>query len=303
MSRRAAIAVASALAAFAAAALPLGLRMAQQAAIAANAVPTARSYVQDGLVAMWDGIENAGWGVHDNNATAWVNLVGGVADMEFNEIFTNYTYWTDNAIVLADNSVTKKSYYRAHSPTTFKLTNDITIEGFAMAGTNNMWYVRQTMGLSCGHEMGGLNLFARGSYKRPGITTLEFYGMSFTAQYSDNFNIPGSDGINYANKGKKSSNVMVFHRDTTNFVGYINGKYVGEVQISADSILSETQLKSALDDYNYYPALVEVHNFGDQLQDYVIHAFRIYNRALTAEEIAHNAAIDRRRFGTAADAE
>ena len=39
-------------------------------------VPTARDYVQDGLVAMWDGIENAGWGSHDPNATTWKDLVG-----------------------------------------------------------------------------------------------------------------------------------------------------------------------------------------------------------------------------------
>ena len=38
---------------------------------------TAKDYVQDGLVAMWDGIENAGWDVHDPNATVWTNLAGG----------------------------------------------------------------------------------------------------------------------------------------------------------------------------------------------------------------------------------
>lgn len=37
---------------------------------------TARDYVQNGLVAMWDGIENAGWGTHDSNATVWKDLVG-----------------------------------------------------------------------------------------------------------------------------------------------------------------------------------------------------------------------------------
>ena len=45
----------------------------------APSIPTARDYVQNGLVAMWDGIENAGWGVHDPNATTWMNLVTGVA--------------------------------------------------------------------------------------------------------------------------------------------------------------------------------------------------------------------------------
>lgn len=39
--------------------------------------PTARDYVQNGLLAMWDGIENAGWGVHDPDATMWKDLVGG----------------------------------------------------------------------------------------------------------------------------------------------------------------------------------------------------------------------------------
>lgn len=39
---------------------------------------TAKDYVQDGLVAMWDGIENAGWGVHDSNATVWKDLVSEV---------------------------------------------------------------------------------------------------------------------------------------------------------------------------------------------------------------------------------
>ena len=38
-------------------------------------VPTARDYVQDGLVAMWDGIENAGWGEHSESNEKWVELI------------------------------------------------------------------------------------------------------------------------------------------------------------------------------------------------------------------------------------
>ena len=38
---------------------------------------TARDYVQNGLVAMWDGIENAGAGTHDAGATVWKDIVGG----------------------------------------------------------------------------------------------------------------------------------------------------------------------------------------------------------------------------------
>ena len=37
---------------------------------------TAADYIQDGLIAMWDGIENAGYGVHDPNTTIWYDLIG-----------------------------------------------------------------------------------------------------------------------------------------------------------------------------------------------------------------------------------
>lgn len=38
-------------------------------------------YVMDGLVAMWDGEWNAGGGVHDPNATVWMDLSGNGVDM------------------------------------------------------------------------------------------------------------------------------------------------------------------------------------------------------------------------------
>lgn len=38
---------------------------------------SARSYIQDGLIAMWDGIENAGYGKRDTSLKYWLDLVGG----------------------------------------------------------------------------------------------------------------------------------------------------------------------------------------------------------------------------------
>lgn len=57
---------------------------------------TASDYVQDGLVAMWDGIENAGWGVHDNNATVWKDLVG-TQDM----VLSQFGSFSDDSLVCA----------------------------------------------------------------------------------------------------------------------------------------------------------------------------------------------------------
>lgn len=36
---------------------------------------SAKNYIQDGLISIWDGIENAGWGEHDKSALRWENLV------------------------------------------------------------------------------------------------------------------------------------------------------------------------------------------------------------------------------------
>ena len=43
---------------------------------------TSKSYVQDGLLVHWDGIENVGRGLeHDNGATLWKDLSGNGLDM------------------------------------------------------------------------------------------------------------------------------------------------------------------------------------------------------------------------------
>ena len=61
----------------------------------------ARSYVQDGLIAMWDGEENAGWGVHDANATVWKDLVGTL-DLS---IYHGTPVINNNNVYLLDSSL------------------------------------------------------------------------------------------------------------------------------------------------------------------------------------------------------
>lgn len=63
-------------------------------------VPTAKDYVQDGLIAMWDGIENAGWGVHDPNATVWKDLVKGLILKRTN----GENVWNDDSAVFDGNN-------------------------------------------------------------------------------------------------------------------------------------------------------------------------------------------------------
>ena len=61
---------------------------------------TAKDYVQDGLVAMWDGIENAGWGMHDAAATVWKDLVGS---NDLQKKGTGSLVWGENCANLLKN--------------------------------------------------------------------------------------------------------------------------------------------------------------------------------------------------------
>ena len=73
---------------------------------------SAKSYIQDGLIAMWDGIENTGYGIHDENATVWKDLVGN-SDMTFelSGLPKSSLTWTENSLLYTDE------YANAHSPT------------------------------------------------------------------------------------------------------------------------------------------------------------------------------------------
>ena len=59
---------------------------------------TAKDYIQDGLIAMWDGIENVSYGKHSNNATTWKDLVGDCdLTLEGNAVFNDKGLSLDGA--------------------------------------------------------------------------------------------------------------------------------------------------------------------------------------------------------------
>jgi len=88
----------------------------------AQAVSTASRYVQDGLLACWDGIENAGAGQHDDGAAVWKDIVHGY---EF----------TLNGVIIGDDRMTfagtKTSYGTLNAADTtsiFEAARDGTLE-------------------------------------------------------------------------------------------------------------------------------------------------------------------------------
>lgn len=78
--------------------------LASAAVDSAYAEVSAKNYVQNGLVAHWDAIENAGFGQHDNAATAWKDLKGS-HDLA---VVDDAATWTGDSFVPP-----QKAYYAA----------------------------------------------------------------------------------------------------------------------------------------------------------------------------------------------
>lgn len=237
----------------------------------AKSGPTAKDYVQDGLIAMWDGIENAGWGVHDPNATVWKNLVG-TEDMVFNQSF-EYDIYNDSVLFRDDN----RSGYRARSQMSITMTNDMTIEGMMLVpNVSPVWAVRMCVGLLYGPKI-GVFPFARGKNNIPAL--------KYTASYNDTTDRYFKEPT----KGETTSSTIVFTREDKSFDGYYNGEFVSTIGSQEDNWIGDNIVLNPVFVYK-------------QISDYMIgcdfrmHYMRIYSRALTAEEIAHNYAIDKARF-------
>lgn len=86
------------------------------------AAPTAKSYVQDGLIAMWDGIENAGWGVHDPTATSrWIDLNNPSKYLTLQNVSI-----TDNAVVFNGSfAYILKSQYSDYTSAAQNITTEM----------------------------------------------------------------------------------------------------------------------------------------------------------------------------------
>jgi hypothetical protein len=82
---------------------------------------TAADYVQDGLVAMWDGIENVGVGIHDSSAQCWIDLTGNGYDIDFTKnirsgtiFFRKDRVYVNGAVTITNNPIVMSN--RPNSP-------------------------------------------------------------------------------------------------------------------------------------------------------------------------------------------
>ena len=205
--------------------------------------PTARDYIQDGLIAMWDGIENAGWGVHNPNATEWKDLVGD------NDITLVGGVFGDTALIC------NGTQYGGHND---NVVNAVQIELVA----NTKQQKRRCWIASTGQSLSSKYSGFVGWYDR-GLC----FGLYDTAR-----SLTLGTAISYS------------------FAVNSNRTFENNALVATESGKSDLTPKAARG------ICVVV---GGQMNNPLkcdIHCLRIYSRALTDEEIAHNYKIDKERF-------
>ena len=243
--------------------------------IAANAAidrarfqPTESSlYVQDGLIAQWDGKDNAGRGTHDAAATVWKDLVGS-GDVTI-------PYWVevrDNSLVSVGDTVTRTA------PTLSSIAgitgDDVTIEVVARrvrwTKTDNYLNLQSVISSPWG------DFGYRLQYDNRFFSLLPPNGSNVTQTRLYNI----IDSSNLATMRQTMS-----ARITRNSTDAVN-----------DFVISGA--KATLNyDNTHTGTLPSVWTFFNNTRTEVeFFAIRVYNRRLTDEELAANAAIDQRRF-------
>ena len=219
-------------------------------------------YVQDGLIACWDGIANAGAGAHADNAAVWKDVIGGY---EF--ALTNVTV-AANCMTFAGDATSYGTLSAVGAAATFDAAKNGTMEVVFVSRNRlvNQMFVQtpSSNGMALGYNPGGGSFVAFSTPVAAPVAKPLF-------QYSPASGERYSISVRYTS-GASTSPAFI-NGATLNSPG--NGYWT-----SAD--VSETFIGKTNRDSSYFPGS--------------IYCIRLYSRQLTAAEVAANHAVDARRF-------
>ena len=214
------------------------------------------SYVQDGLIACWDGIENAGAGVHDGSATVWKDVKGGY---EF--ALTGVTV-NDDRMTFSGSTSSYGTLSAADTTSSFVVASNGTMEivyrSDTGAGTQVLLQSTDSSGLAFG-IFSGNNIILRSS-------------ISTAAQM-----LPFTSGAN-------TNCVSVFYTSRAPVSAVVNG---GKMALSGSNYWGAPNASQTF-------IGKRASNASGFLGS--IYCIRLYSRHLTDEEIAANYEIDQKRF-------
>ena len=229
---------------------------------------SAKDYVQDGLMAMWDGIENAGWGTHDPNATMWKDLTGKGSDWKLNPNEGKFSIGIDYVELLKTISWAGTGYIATPSwsnDTDIKTLEGVLDTGLVETDSNLPWAVILAFDLSKPAGVftnalvvdiaSGIITHSLGLYlENPFLPTERGQNSISCNSYDMKYYMNGVEIINISKQDRRASNYS-----TSNC----------PLGIYSGPLARHTKIKN----------------------------LRIYSRALTVDEITHNYNIDKARFG------
>ena len=278
------------------------------------------SYVQDGLIAHFDGIVNLNSGHHEINATTWYDLTNNGFDLciksETGGLQDGKAFWDNDGFVLQkDGGVPFMWYSNKKIPTDGSCGLTWTLEVVAEV-TNNTGYSEDKENIIC--SMFKLPEEETGQYDS--TTTNYCYKTSKRTLLNPSRNVWTINGMKYyqsfyGEAPQTNSNTVYFGRYLEYPYASSENNVKAVVYSTADGFKDIVPSISNYSDYlngSYNPEFARIGLFGNRgilsdIENSVsdtgnnarikIYAVRLYNRQLTDDEMRANAVLDTERFG------
>lgn len=223
---------------------------------------TAKDYVQNGAVFLYDGIENAGFGVHSSTIDKWVDLIGGAGDATIYNV-----NWGDDSLRCLT--------------TCFARSNSLVFSNTVLSGT-------YTVELLVRPEATGVS---NGGFLSAGDNGGRiFWAWERKANYTELIDAiqTAQGGWNRPATGRTTAHLLQLSVAPTGADFYIDGQIA-----QSKATTSTTSYTAAGFDIGRLRVDAGTSRF---IGNCGICRCMLHSRALTAEELAHNYAIDKERF-------
>ena len=248
----------------------------------AFAALTSRSYVQDGLVAQYDGINNVGHGVaHSDTTTTWVNLTG---DTSLNGTVNAAVGWCDNGwtnLTASIQPVTVGTGLAAAIASAGRFSAQMT---FTPSDNNRMYLFAQKSGTSSEFGIGRVNEDGNNAHNQIELYAVRPY---WKRVYSGIRIFRGNwSAITFSMAAGTYPFYFTVHNGAD--PNSISSSVSNKVEASNTSSLAFAPDATSVIGCDYYDSSMAFCG--------TYNAFRLYNRDLTEDEIKLNAAIDAVRF-------
>ena len=224
-------------------------------------VPTARDYVQDGLLHLIDGIENVAYGVRDPSVGKIYDCVTGLLACNLAQVEDKGSWLKTVAWI---NSI---KYYYADDAT---ITTVFTPKQYGWW----LWELGSMLAMD-GYSDNQLEVGPHISGRFPIAAYMSQYSGQALARTTGTF-------VN----NKPNSITLVWHGNSKSFDTYAGDVLVGSANCS--DVWAEGMTRW---NYRIFHSL-----FFNEEYKFVLHNGRCYSRALTADEITANYEIDKARF-------